>query len=112
MLLAVLFFGVLPRTWVGAGLLVLVGPVVWILVEAVGELGLGRMARVPPVAGMNEWAHRRTEGQKISALRVGVVLLWVLLAGSLDAGLVFLLDDTVVEQWIRAAGPFWNRHFR
>lgn len=112
MLVAVLFFGVLPRTWVGVVLLVLVGPLAWILVEALGGLATGGLARLPPIAGMNEWAHRRTEARRISVVRIGIVLLWVLLAGGLVAGIVFLLDDTAVGRWVEAAGPFWSRHFR
>lgn len=111
-LVAVLVLGVLPRTWVGALLLVLFGPVVWLVVEAIAGLALGGLTRLQPVAGLNEWVQEKTAAKKISPLRIGIVLIEVGLLLGFFAVVVFWLNDTIIEDWWRAVTPFFKTHFR
>lgn len=107
----ILVFGAVPKTWIAVFLLVFVGPVALVAAEGLAEIAVGTLARIRPVAAVNGWAHRRTEGKEVSALRISIVLAWVLLAGAALGGAVFLLNDTAVERWFDALGEFWNRHF-
>ena len=110
--LTILVFGAVPKTWVGAALLVFAGPLALFVGEALRELVIGALSRVPPVAIVNDWAQRNSKGKQISALRIGVALTWVLIAGVAMGGAVFLMDGTIMARSIDSVAAFWSRHFR
>jgi hypothetical protein len=68
-------FGLWPRTLVGWSIIVGVGPLAWIAAQALGELAIHLVGRLPWIRRSSDWVERRTQHQKFSMLRVAFALL-------------------------------------
>ena len=68
-------FGLWPRTLLGWSIMVGIGPLAWIAVQALGELAIDLVGRLPWIRRSSDWVERRTQHQKFSTLRIGFALL-------------------------------------
>jgi hypothetical protein len=72
-------FGVRPRSSLGWAALIILGPLAWITIEAIGE-GIGELfGRVTGLNNIRERIARKTRGRSFSGLRFGWLLFEILL---------------------------------
>ena len=108
--IALFEFGVQPRTIIGWGVVIAVGPIAWLGLQVAGEFVFWIIGSLPWVRRSREWVERRTAGQRVSFLRIGYVLVGGVLL--LAVAIVLIVYKDSLPSLPAAVQDFVTRHFR
>lgn len=109
--LTLLSFSVWPRTPLAWTLVLGVGPVIFLVLSAVEEIGGKYLSALPGVRHADESVERRTAHESLSATRVGYYLV---------RALILLVPIVMITLWVEDESPrlipelirtWWNQNF-
>jgi hypothetical protein len=105
-------FGVWPRTILAWALVLGLGPVIFILVEGLGELGGEAIANLPGIRHADRAVERHTARERFSSVRIAYCLLRFLILMLLIGLALWWLADTGVDLTLGLVGGWWHQNFR